>query len=92
MAKADHEHWKQLEREARAQRVHVNETHCAVLYAGLLAACENILRATEAIADPEAKLAFIENLYTAIRRTVSVDETMEQLEFTVRELWEASRG
>jgi hypothetical protein len=83
----NHEHWKQLKREARA-RIHVSDEHAAWLLAGILDACEKILLATDMITDPNRKLVFIDELFTAVRRTVSVGETMEQLEFTARAIWE----
>ena len=91
MGDEDAKRWKRVAAEARAQ-AHANVEHCEAVYARLLRACEGILLATEVIADPNAKLGLIDELYTAIRRTVSVGETMEQLEFEVRAIWEASRG
>jgi hypothetical protein len=89
MPNDDVQHWLDVKREAHEQaRDHVNSTHCKFLIDGVLDGCRNILLATDVIVDPNAKLAFVEELYTAIRRTVSVGETMEQLEVTVRELWE----
>lgn len=85
----DVQKWMDLKREAHQQaRDHVNATHREFLIDGVLDGCRNILLATDVIGDPNAKLAFIDELYTAIRRTVSVGETMEQLEATVRGIWE----
>jgi hypothetical protein len=93
MPNDDVQHWLDLRRDVHDQaRAHVDVTHCKFLLDGVLDGCRNILLATDAIVDPNAKLAFIDELYTAVRRTVSVGETMEQLEVTVRGIWEKRRG
>lgn len=93
MPNDDVQHWLDLKREVHDQaRAHVNATHCKFLVDGVLDGCRNILLATEVIADRQAKLAFVDGLCKEIRRTVSVDETMEQLEVTVRAIWKARCG
>ncbi len=91
MADEAEQHWRELASDARKQ-AHANAEHCANLLDGVLKGCDAILLATEVIEYPGARLAFVDELFTAIRRTVSVGETMEQLEATVRKLWEKRRG
>ena len=91
MADEDTRHWKALVWEARNQ-AHANAEHCAHLLDGVLNGCKAILLATEAFGDRNAKLAFVDELCKELRRTVSVDETGEQLEVTVRAIWEDRRG
>lgn len=90
MADPAEQQWRDLARDAR-QQAHANVEHCNDLLDGVLKGCDAILLATEVIEYPGARLAFIDELFTAIRRTVSMGETMEQLEVIVRDIWEARR-
>ena len=84
--------YRQLREEARAAKAHVNAEHARWLCSGVVDACEKILLATDAIPEHGKRLVFVEELYTAIRRAVNQGETMEQLEGTVRAIWERGRG
>lgn len=84
-------HWLDVAREARRQ-AHANVAHRNDLLDGVLEGCDAILLATEVIVDPNAKLAFVEELFSAVRHAASKEWKPEQLAETVRGIWEVRRG
>jgi hypothetical protein len=91
MADPAEQHWRDVARDARRQ-AHANAQHCDDLLDGVLKGCDAILLATEVIPSHGARLAFIEDMYTTLRRAVNQKDKPAEVEGPVRAIWERWRG
>ncbi len=92
MAKAEHEHWKQLKREAREQ-AYVGKAHAHAEQERFTEAAFQRFHAAvcDVIVGSES-VVVVDNLFTLIRHYVREERKLgPQLEGDVRAIWEARR-